>query len=360
MAYRIEKFGLKPHCFLCSYPRASVQGNVPKLQFLIPSLPMQNFEALSTQFSQRFNTTHFPKEPASLYSPNDYFLRLGGKRVRPVMVLMGAGLFSDITEDAWNAATAVELFHNFTLIHDDIMDKAPLRRGMQTVHEKYGDSTALLAGDVMLVVAYDYLNKISAAYLRNIIHLFNQTAREVCEGQQLDMDFEKRGNVDFASYEGMISLKTSVLLAACLKMGAILGGALERNQNLLYEFGRKLGLAFQVQDDYLDAFGDAAKFGKQVGGDIKSNKKTFLLIHALQTASPSQKKALEELLNRNDDAKVDEVLSIFKACGVDAWAEELKEKYLNEALKHLDDVAVLSKRKEPLKELAGFLIQRQH
>jgi len=321
---------------------------------------MQSFEALSKQFNEKFNIEHFPAEPASLYQPNSYFLQLGGKRVRPVMCLMGNELFDDITADAWNVAAAIELFHNFTLIHDDIMDKAPLRRGMQTVHEKFGDSTALLAGDVMLVVAYEYLNKISSAQLRKILQLFNRTAKEVCEGQQLDMDFEKREDVDFASYENMISLKTSVLLAASLQLGAILGGALERNQQLIYEFGRKLGLAFQVQDDYLDAFGDAAKFGKQIGGDIRSNKKTFLLIHAMETASASQKKKLEELLQSNASSKVDEVLTIFRDSKVDEWAEELKEKYLAEALKHLDDIAVLSKRKEPLKELASFLIQRQH
>jgi geranylgeranyl diphosphate synthase type II len=231
---------------------------------------------------------------------------------------------------------------------------------MQTVHEKYGESTALLAGDVMLVAAYDYLNKISATYLRRILHLFNKTAREVCEGQQLDMDFEKEQSVDFASYEHMISLKTSVLLAASLQMGAILGGALERNQNLIYEFGRKLGLAFQVQDDFLDAFGDTEKFGKQIGGDIKANKKTFLLIHALETATPSHKEKLLQLLSGNAGNKVEEVLSIFRDCKVDDWAEKLKETYLNDALKHLDDIAVLSIRKEPLKALAAFLIQRQH
>lgn len=321
---------------------------------------MQSFEALSAEFTQRFNTAHFPQEPATLYEPNHYFLQLGGKRVRPVMVLMGAELFNDVAEDAWNVATAVELFHNFTLIHDDIMDKAPLRRGMPTVHERYGDSTALLAGDVMLVAAYDCLNKIASTYLRRIIGLFNQTAREVCEGQQLDMDFEKKDKVDFASYEHMISLKTSVLLAASLKMGAILGGALDRNQNLLYEFGRKLGLAFQVQDDYLDAFGDAVKFGKRLGGDIRSNKKTFLLIHALETASVAQREKLQLLLKGDEPSKVDAVLAIFKECGVDAWANKVKEKYLAEALAHLNEVAVLSKRKEPLRELADFLIQRQH
>jgi geranylgeranyl diphosphate synthase type II len=321
---------------------------------------MQSFEELSGQFNNRFDTQHFPKEPATLYEPNTYFLQLGGKRVRPVMCLMGNELFDEITADAWNVATAIELFHNFTLIHDDIMDKAPLRRGMQTVHQKFGESTALLAGDVMLVVAYDYLNKISPTHLRKIIHLFNRTAKEVCEGQQLDMDFEKTDSVDFASYENMISLKTSVLLAASLQLGAILGGALERNQNLIYQFGRKLGLAFQVQDDYLDAFGDASKFGKQIGCDIKANKKTFLLIHALETANQSQREKLAQLLQSDADSKVDEVLTIFRDCKVDAWAEQLKEHYLNESLKHLDDIAVLSKRKTPLKELASFLIQRQH
>jgi geranylgeranyl diphosphate synthase type II len=240
------------------------------------------------------------------------------------------------------------------------MDKAPLRRGMQTVHEKFGESTALLAGDVMLVAAYDYLNRISSSCMRRIIHLFNKTAREVCEGQQLDMDFEKREDVDFSTYENMISLKTSVMLAGSLQMGAIMGGALDRSQHLIYEFGRKLGLAFQVQDDYLDAFGDTEKFGKQIGGDIKANKKTFLLIYALETAAPAQKARLQQLLDGNSEDKVADVLTIFHDCKVDTWAEQLKERYLGEALKHLEDIAVVSKRKEPLKELAAFLIQRQH
>jgi geranylgeranyl diphosphate synthase, type II len=321
---------------------------------------MHTFEELSQLFVEKFNTDHFPTEPASLYDPNRYFLNLGGKRVRPVLCLMGNELFGELSPDAIQAATAIELFHNFTLIHDDIMDKAPLRRGNETVHEKYGESTALLAGDVMLVAAYEYLNRISPNYISLIISLFNKTAREVCEGQQLDMDFEKRENVGYDEYLNMINLKTSVLLAASLKMGTILGGALERNQNLIYEFGRKLGLAFQVQDDYLDAFGDPEKFGKQVGGDIKANKKTFLLIHAFETASTTQKEELHSLLNGNDDSKVMQVLSIFKACGVDEWARELKEKYMQQAFEHLEDIAVLSKRKEPLKQLALYLTQRQH
>lgn len=321
---------------------------------------MHTFEELSKQFTEKFATEYFPSSPESLYGPNRYFLQLGGKRIRPVLCLMGNELFDDITADSWNVATAIELFHNFTLIHDDIMDNAPLRRGMPTVHEKYGSSTALLAGDVMLVTAYDYLNKVSGKYVSFIISLFNKTAREVCEGQQLDMDFEKADAVAYDEYLDMINLKTSVLLAASLKMGAILGGALERNQNLIYEFGRKLGLAYQVQDDYLDAFGDPQKFGKQVGGDIKANKKTFLLIHALETASPKQKQQLEQLLKTNDANKVNEVLSLFRECRVDEWARELKEKYMQEAFDHLEDIAVLSKRKEPLKQLALYLLQREH
>ena len=210
---------------------------------------MQSFELLSRKFAVHFDKAHFPETPATLYQPNEYFLRLGGKRVRPVLCLMGNELYDDIRDDAWELATAVELFHNFTLIHDDIMDKAPLRRGMETVHIKYGESTALLAGDVMLVKAYEYLNRIDGSFLQPILSLFNQTAREVCEGQQLDMDFEQLSSVKLDEYLHMIELKTSVLLAASLKMGGILGGAGERNQNLLYEFGRKLGIAFQVQDD---------------------------------------------------------------------------------------------------------------
>jgi geranylgeranyl diphosphate synthase type II len=321
---------------------------------------MQSFELLSQKFSLHFEKRHFPAEPASLYDPNEYFLKLGGKRIRPVLCLMGNELYDEINPDAWHVATAIELFHNFTLIHDDIMDKAPLRRGMDTVHTKYGDSTALLAGDVMLVVAYDYLNKINTSLIHPIIQLFNQAAKQVCEGQQMDMDFEKKESVTLDEYLQMIELKTSVLLAAGLKMGSVLGGAGERNQNLLYQFGKKLGIAFQVQDDYLDAFGDPGKFGKQVGGDIMANKKTFLWIHALEVASASQKKAFQTLVADNSAGKVDKVLQLFRDCKVDAWALELKNKFLDEALHHLEDIAVLSKRKQPLKELAEFLVKRDH
>ena len=320
---------------------------------------MQSFELLSQKFALFFEKRHFPAEPSTLYDPNEYFLRLGGKRVRPVLCLMGNELFDEIREDAWHVATAIELFHNFTLIHDDIMDNAPLRRGMETVHTKYGTSTALLAGDVMLVMAYEQLNQISLTYIRDILQLFNKTAKEVCEGQQTDMDFEKLDDVSLDSYIKMIQLKTSVALAGSLQMGAIMGGAGKRNQDLLYEFGKKLGIAFQVQDDYLDAFGDPGKFGKMVGGDILSNKKTFLMIHAFEAASPAQQKELRSLISGNSLDKVDKVLQVFRDCKIDKWALELKNKYLDEAFSHLDDIAVLSKRKQALVEFAHFLVQRQ-
>ena len=245
---------------------------------------MYSFQDLGLLFEKRFTASlPFAVTPPTLYDPCRYILQNGGKRIRPVLCLMASELFGEISEDAWHGAFGIELFHNFTLIHDDIMDKAPLRRGKPTVHEKYGESTALLSGDVMLVMAYDYLGRIDAAHLKPVLDLFNKTAREVCEGQQLDMDFEKEAMVGLDRYIQMIELKTSVLLAASLQMGAILGGASEGNQHKLYEFGRNLGIAFQVQDDYLDAFGDPAKFGKQVGGDILSDKKTFLMIKALET-----------------------------------------------------------------------------
>ena len=321
---------------------------------------MHSFEELSKDFLIQFNTKHFPATPASLYEPADYFLGLGGKRIRPVICLMGNELFDEIIPDSFHLAIAIELFHNFTLIHDDIMDKAPLRRGMPTVHEKYNEPTALLAGDVMFVVAYEYINKIRSSHLHDVIHIFNKTAKEVCEGQQLDMDFEKKEEVSISEYLRMIELKTSVLLAGSLQMGAILGGAGDGNQQHLYEFGKNIGLAFQIQDDYLDAFGDPAKFGKQTGGDILSDKKTFLFIKAMEIASAAQKKEISKLVNTNTADKVQKMLSIFKECGVDEQAKALKDQYMNIAFQHLEDIAVLSSRKEPLKQLAQFLVQREY
>jgi geranylgeranyl diphosphate synthase, type II len=319
---------------------------------------MQSFVTLSAIFDEQFNKRHFPLTPQNLYDASQYILKIGGKRVRPVAVLMGNELFSDIDPDAYHVANAVELFHNFSLIHDDIMDRAPLRRGMPTVHMNYGESTALLAGDVMLVAAYEYLNKINLHHLHPILSLFNKTAKEVCEGQQLDMDFEKRDKVSLDEYVHMITLKTSVLLAASLQMGAIMGGAGIGNREHLFEFGKNLGIAFQVQDDYLDCFGDPEKFGKQVGGDILANKKTFLMIHALEVADNAQKAALQQLLLSNAPDKVDKVLQLFKECKADEWAASLKEKYFDMAMKHLDDIAVLSSRKQEMQKLARYLLQR--
>ena len=320
---------------------------------------MHDFKELVAEFGTRFGVAQFPAAPASLYEPGEYFLSIGGKRIRPILCVLGNELFSEITEDAWSLATAIELFHNFTLIHDDMMDAAALRRGMQTVHTKYGDNTALLTGDVMLIRAYEKLQTINPAYLPKILSLFNTTAREVCEGQQLDMDFEKIPSVTLDAYIHMITLKTSVLLAASLEMGAILGGATPGNCKHLYKFGKNLGIAFQIQDDYLDAFGDPEKFGKEVGGDIRQNKKTFLLLHALEVATPDQRAKLNSLLASNGPDKVPQVMDLFKACNVDAWSIELKEKYLQMALTNLEDIAVTSTRKTALLSLANYLMQRE-
>jgi geranylgeranyl diphosphate synthase, type II len=321
---------------------------------------MQSFQELSKQFEVYFSSRHFPNTPNNLYDASQYLLGLGGKRARPVICLMGNELFADIKFDTYLVATAIEIFHNFSLVHDDIMDNAPLRRGLPTVHQKWNTPTAILAGDVMLVKCYEYLNKINAAELHQIMLLFNKTATEVCEGQQLDMDFENRNDVLLPEYENMITLKTSVLLAASLQMGAIMGGASQGNQQHLYEFGKNLGVAFQIQDDYLDAFGDPKKFGKQIGGDILANKKTFLLLHCLEEAKNEDATLLQQLLQTNESNKVEQMLALYKRCNIDAWALNLKQVYFDKAITHLNEVAVLNKRKESLHELANFLVQRDY
>ncbi len=320
---------------------------------------MQSFKELAQQFEERFNVRHFPDHTKTLYDAAQYILAIKGKRIRPVCVYMANELFAPAGNDAYYAAASIELFHNFSLIHDDIMDKAPLRRGVQTVHEKFGHNTALLAGDVMFATAYEYLSKVSAAYLPRSISIFNKTAKEVCEGQQLDMDFETMPQVSFDEYLKMITLKTSVLLAGSLQIGAVIGGAGPGNQNHLYEFGKNLGIAFQVQDDYLDAFGDAAKTGKQQGGDILANKKTFLMIHAQEYCTPAAAQELNLLLKTEPADKVEKVLQILRDCKADEWATELKEKYYGIALQHLDEVAVSETRKEQLRALALLVMERE-
>ena len=320
---------------------------------------MQSFEELSAAFAARFNNRHFPAHPASLYDPADYFLSIGGKRIRPVLCLMGNELFGPIEADAWPVAAAIELFHNFTLIHDDIMDRAPIRRGMTTVHEKYGAPTAILTGDVMMVVSYDYISRISSPHIRRILHIYNQTASHVCEGQQLDMDFESRDQVGMEEYLNMIGLKTSVLLAASLQIGAILGGAGLGNQDKIYRFGKNLGLAFQIQDDYLDCYGDAAKVGKKPGGDILADKKTFLLVKTLELATDAQRRRIRDLSTAPAADKISGMLELFHACGADAWVRERKEEYRQAAHQSLEDIAVLNTRKEPLRRLTDLLLQRE-
>ena len=323
---------------------------------------MHSFQELTVQFSEHFNKEHFPEQPKKLYDSVNHILKIGGKRIRPVLSIMGNELFDNIHPDVFQVGIAIELFHNFTLVHDDIMDKAPLRRNHPTVHTLYGESTAILAGDVMIINVYEYLNKIQPHYKQKMLSAFNKAAKEVCEGQQLDMDLEhmEPEQVHYNDYVNMIALKTSVLLAASLQMGAIIGGGSEYNQNHIYEFGKNIGIAFQIQDDYLDAFGDPEKFGKQQGGDILVNKKTFLLLKALEMCNPAQRTKLKELLSSNPDDKVGQVLQLFHDCHVDEWAEKEKDRFQEIALQHLDSIAVLSARKKPLIELADYLLKREH
>ncbi|HEY9259140.1 polyprenyl synthetase family protein [Chitinophaga sp.] len=322
---------------------------------------MHSFQELTAQFSQHFEKQQFPEQPSKLYNAASHILGITGKRIRPVLCLMGNELFDTLHPDAMEVGSAVELFHNFTLLHDDIMDKAPLRRGRPTVHMVYGEPAAILAGDVMLINVYERLNKVSAHYKQKIITVFNKAAIEVCEGQQLDMDFEgmEAEKVQYDDYVHMIGLKTSVLLAASLQLGAIIGGAGDGNQQHLYSFGKNIGIAFQIQDDYLDAFGDPEKFGKQQGGDILVNKKTFLLLKALQLCNAEQRAELQMLMETSPADKVERVLSLFRSCKVDEWAEKEKERFQQLAFQSLDSIAVLSNRKTALMELANYLLNRQ-
>ncbi|MCL6523079.1 MAG: polyprenyl synthetase family protein [Thermoflavifilum sp.] len=321
---------------------------------------MHSFRELLETFEKRFNIYQFPQEPVELYDAARHMLQIQGKRIRPILCLMGNELFDDIVEDAYEAAVAIELFHNFTLIHDDIMDQAPLRRRQISVHEKYGVPTAILAGDVMLVQAYEHLKYISSEILPDILHAFNQAARLVCEGQQLDMEFERRHptQIPMDAYLHMIALKTSVLLAASLQIGALIGGAGDRNIHHLYEFGKHLGIAFQIQDDWLDVFGDPEKFGKQQGGDILANKKTFLLVKAYEIADAAQRQQLDACMQLQGQQKVKRVIELFEQLHIKEWAEAEKKKYTDQALHHLEEIAVISSRKKPLEELVSYLLNR--
>ncbi len=318
----------------------------------------QFVQALNEEFSQQTYGEH----PEELYEPIRYLMSLGGKRMRPLMTLMATALFTDDWQKAIKPATAVEVFHNFTLMHDDIMDKAPLRRGKPTVHAKWNDNTAILSGDVMLVQAYELLMFVEDAKFKKALKRFNRTAAEVCEGQQLDMNFENRENVSEEEYLEMIKLKTSVLLGYALELGGIIGGASEKSCDLLYNIGLNIGLGFQLKDDLLDVYGDPEKFGKQVGGDIISNKKTFMLIEALEKAEGETKLALDKWLSLKEfDAteKVKAVTAIYDSLGIRQVATIKINTYFDKAFEALDSLKVDEDRKLILRTFAETLIDRE-
>jgi geranylgeranyl diphosphate synthase type II len=301
------------------------------------------------------------KEPSRLYEPISYILSLGGKRLRPVLTLMSCDYFGAPVEKAMNAALAIELFHNFSLIHDDIMDHAPLRRGQETVHEKWDVNTGILSGDAMLILAYRLFEDYEPELFRDLAKLFSKTAIEVCEGQQYDVAFETRDDVSILEYIKMIAYKTAVLLGAAMKMGAMVAKASEESQNSLYDFGSNLGIAFQLQDDYLDAFGNAETFGKQVGGDIISNKKTFLYLKAIENSNESDRDTLQHLFGitpKDPSQKIETVKQMFQESGA-AEATQLEiKKYTEKANKSLDNLDLSEEKKQAFRDFATLLMNR--
>jgi geranylgeranyl diphosphate synthase type II len=321
---------------------------------------MQAISTQTTYLESKIAALDFPQEPANLYDPLRYFMQLGGKRMRPMLTLMGSALFGKPAEKALHAALAVEIFHNFSLIHDDIMDEAPLRRKQPTVHTRWNTNIAILSGDVLLVKAYQEICKQDAAVLPELLAVFNQTAVEVCEGQQSDMDFEQQSDVSIAAYIEMIRLKTSVLLGCALEMGAIVAEASLTDRKLIYEFGQHIGIAFQIQDDILDLYADPEKFGKQVGGDVLANKKTLLYLKAKELANPAQLHELETLQSAKDPAeKVDGVRNLFDALQVKQEARKIMDLHYEIALKALAAIDVAEDRKKDLRELADYLLVRE-
>jgi len=302
-----------------------------------------------------------PDTPPELYEPVRYILSLGGKRIRPALVLLACDMFAGAVESALIPAVAIEIFHNFTLLHDDIMDRSEIRRGKPTVHTKYNENVAILSGDVMSILASRLINQ-SPGVVLNVVHdIFTKTAMEVCEGQQMDMNFEDQLTVSEEEYMQMIQLKTAVLIAASLKIGAILGGASQKDADDLYEFGKNLGMAFQLQDDLLDTYGDQEATGKQLGTDIVDNKKTFLMIMALENSSPDQKKELIDWLTRKyftREEKVSTIISIFDDLGVKEITEGSIREYYEKALENLNHLNRPEAKKEELYNFASFLMNR--
>lgn len=323
---------------------------------------MYTVNDLQAIVEKSFVELQLPLEPKNLYEPISYTLSLGGKRVRPLLCLMAANLFSDIVDKAVKPAVALEIFHNFTLIHDDIMDNAEVRRGKPTVYRKWSPNVAVLSGDAALIVAYKYLSHTDASILPEVLKVFNKTALEVCEGQQYDMEFEKLPVITEEDYLKMIELKTAVLLAASAKIGAVVGGASLPDADRLYAFGKNLGIAFQIQDDLLDTFGDSKVFGKAVGGDIVANKKTFLMINALKMANPKQQAELQRLIREKDMVEADKIAAvkaIYEEVGVRDLAEQRIGSYISTAIAELEKVGVREERKQELLELANRLVGRK-
>jgi len=322
---------------------------------------MKSAKQIQECFESYLQGLDYSRQPDNLYAPIRYVLSLGGKRIRPTFLIMAYNMYADDVESVFSTAAGMEIFHNFTLLHDDLMDRADMRRGKATVHKKWNDNTAILSGDGMLVLAYRYLAEASVRDLKRVLDLANETFTGIMEGQQYDMEFETRDDVREEEYIEMIRLKTSVLLAACVQMGAMLGGASDSDSALLYEFGEKIGLAFQLQDDLLDVYGDPAVFGKKIGGDILCNKKTYLYINAYRLADAGQKRELDRwaVYDGNDpDSKIAGVRAIYDAVGVKALSEKLIGSLFDQAMTKLDAVNLPAESKALLREYAGSLLNR--
>ncbi len=323
---------------------------------------MKFIETYKKQFSAHLADYNTTRKPKNLYEPIKYILNLGGKRLRPVLTLMTTDCFEGDVKDALDAALAIEVFHNFSLIHDDIMDAAPLRRGNQTVHKKWDLNTGILSGDALLIMAYQLFENYSPEVYQKLTKLFSKTALEVCEGQQYDIDFETRNNVSILEYLKMIEYKTAVLVAAAMKMGAIIAGASDEDQNRCYEFGKNLGIAFQLQDDYLDAFGDPKTFGKQVGGDIIENKKTYLYLKALEFSSEKDQQQLIQLFSSDDtdsETKIEIVKQIFRVSGSAEATQKAISSYTKTAFDILKTITISQPKKQILESFGTQLMSRE-
>lgn len=321
---------------------------------------MKKLEELRVRIDQAMNGLEMPADPKHLYEPISYTLANSGKRMRPLLVLLGCKVFSEYIENAVRPAIGMELFHNFTLLHDDIMDDAPLRRGKPTVHKKWNSNVAILSGDAMVIQAYQQMLETRPEVLATVLQIFNTTALEVCDGQQMDMDFVKMERVSIDDYLNMIRLKTAVLLAGCLKVGATIGGANEEQSQLLYDFGLNTGIAFQLQDDILDVYGESNKVGKQKGGDIIANKKTFLLLKAMELAEENDASELSRLLKSDEAEKVDAVIRIYDKLNIRELAEQRMWQFYNSGIESLEKV---NGNREWISTLKGFthaLMHREH